>query len=379
MLINEVQYKVGLTKKSIRYYESEGLLKPKRNSNNDYREYDDSDIKDLKLIKFLRNLNVPVNEIKKLKNRELTLKECINDRIRFIENTEHEFSKIKNMCYDIVNSNLEFDNIDITKYSEEMNIINKRGVALKDFKKKDHRKILGACLSSLIFSLFFLTFIILFTVILFTDTEFPIILYIIIVSIFGFPIFGIIINLIKRIKDNKNIRQINISLHSFDEIYDKSLEDYLEDIFGSVDNLIDNHTIVTYRMWVGSPYKNLIIKRLEEKYATLIGDRIKVKLGDTIYYEVEKEFIWPSYANSYTNCNGSCRGTRDFIGILVNGDVVPCCLDSEGIIKLGNIYKDNIRDIIKNNLFKEMKKGFMNNHKYHDLCKKCNFYDLRRE
>lgn len=201
MLINEVQYKVGLTKKSIRYYESEGLLKPKRNSNNDYRVYDDSDIKDLKLIKFLRNLNVPVNEIKKLKNRELTLNECINDRIRFIENTEHEFSKIKNMCYDIVNSNLEFDNIDITKYSEEMNIINKRGVTLKDFKKKDHKKILGACLSSLIFSLFFLAFIILFTVILFTDTEFPLILYIIIVSIFGFPIFGIIINLIKRIKE----------------------------------------------------------------------------------------------------------------------------------------------------------------------------------
>ena len=105
------------------------------------------------------------------------------------------------MCYDIVNSNLEFDNIDITKYSEEMNIINKRGVTLKDFKKKDHKKILGACLSSLIFSLFFLAFIILFTVILFTDTEFPIILYIIIVSIFGFPIFGIIINLIKRIKE----------------------------------------------------------------------------------------------------------------------------------------------------------------------------------
>ena len=85
MLINEVQYKVGLTKKSIRYYESEGLLKPKRNNNNDYREYDETDIKDLKLIKFLRNLNVSINEIKKLKNNELTLKECMEERIKFIE------------------------------------------------------------------------------------------------------------------------------------------------------------------------------------------------------------------------------------------------------------------------------------------------------
>ena len=203
MLINEVQYKVGLTKKSIRYYESEGLLKPKRNNNNDYREYDETDIKDLKLIKFLRNLNVPINEIKKLKNNELTLKECMEERIKFIENAEKEFNNIKNMCSEIYNQDLEFNTIDITKYSEEMNILNKRGVTLKDFKKKDHRKILGACLSSLIFSLFFIAFIILFTVILFTDTEFPLILYIIIVSIFGFPVLGIIINLIKRIKEIK--------------------------------------------------------------------------------------------------------------------------------------------------------------------------------
>lgn len=203
MLINEVKYKVGLTKKSIRYYESEGLLKPKRNSSNDYREYDESDIKDLKLIKFLRNLNIPVNEIKKLKNGELTLKECMNERIKFIENNEKEFAKIKNMCYEIKDSNLEFNTIDITKYSEEMNVLNKRGVTLKDFKKTDHKKILGACLSSIIFSTFFLFFIILFTVLLFKESEFPFILYLLLCGVFGFPIIGIIINLIKRIKEIK--------------------------------------------------------------------------------------------------------------------------------------------------------------------------------
>lgn len=203
MLINEVKYKVGLTKKSIRYYESEGLLKPKRNSNNDYREYDENDLKDLKLIKFLRNLNVSVNEIKKLKNKEISLKECMRDRIEYIENTEKEFLKIKNMCNDIIDNNLEFDNIDITKYSEEMNVINKRGVHLQDFKKNDHRKIMGAILSSLIFSIFFIFFIILFTVLYFKERDFPFILYLILCMVFGFPILGIIINLIKRIKEIK--------------------------------------------------------------------------------------------------------------------------------------------------------------------------------
>lgn len=203
MLINEVQYKVGLTKKSIRYYESEGLLTPKRNSNNDYREYDETDLNDLKLIKFLRNLNVSVSEIKKLKNGELTLKECMTDRIRFIENAEKEFNKIKIMCYEITDSNLDFNTIDITKYSEEMNVINKRGVTLKDFKKKNQRKILGACLSSLAFSAFFIMFIIFFTILLFVEEDFPIMIYIILVMIFGFPVLGIVVNLIKRIKEIK--------------------------------------------------------------------------------------------------------------------------------------------------------------------------------
>ena len=57
---------------------------------------------------------------------------------------------------------------------------------------------------------------------------------------------------------------------------------------------------------------------------------------------------------------------------------MPCCLDSEGIIKLGNIYKNDLNDIIESNLFKEIKKGFLNNKKIHELCKKCNFYELRR-
>lgn len=184
--------------------------------------------------------------------------------------------------------------------------------------------------------------------------------------------------LIKRIIDNKNIRQINLSLHSFDDKYGKSFDKYIDDIFESVNKLVDNSTIVKYRVWVNSTYKDKIIARLEEKYGVIIGDNKSIKLGDNIYYEVEEEFIWPDMNNSYYSEVGSCKGLRDHIGILVDGTVVPCCLDSAGIINLGNIYKQELNDIISSDLVREMRQGFLNNKKIHELCRKCNFYDLRR-
>ncbi len=184
--------------------------------------------------------------------------------------------------------------------------------------------------------------------------------------------------LIKRVEDNKNIRQINLSLHSFDVRYNKDFDDYMNDIFNSVDTLVANNTIVKYRLWVNSEYKEKILNKLNDKYDVAIGDNKSLKLADNIYYEVEEEFIWPSMDNDYYNEEGSCRGLRDHIGILVDGTVVPCCLDSAGIINLGNIYKQELNDIIGSDLIKEMKRGFLNNKKVHELCRKCNFYDLRR-
>lgn len=183
--------------------------------------------------------------------------------------------------------------------------------------------------------------------------------------------------LIDRIKDNKNIRQVNISLHSFSKKYNISLDEYLNNIFNTVDNLVINNTYITYRLWVNSQDKAEILKRLNNKYQVQINQD-KMTLAPNIYFEIEQEFIWPSYDNDYYNENGSCRGLRDHIGILVDGTVIPCCLDSNGLINLGNIYNDKLSDIINSSLFKEMKQGFLNNKKIHELCKKCNFYSLRR-
>ena len=176
--------------------------------------------------------------------------------------------------------------------------------------------------------------------------------------------------LIKRIINNKNIRQINISLHSFDTKYNKSLNDYLNDIFEVAENLKE-YTYINYRIWVNSPYKKEIIKLLEDKYNTTITKH--TKLDHNTYIDFDSEFIWPDLNNNYYNEVGTCYALRDHLGILVDGTVVPCCLDSKGIINLGNIFEENIENIQNRERYKNMLQGFRNNKKCEELCKHCKF------
>ena len=102
-----------------------------------------------------------------------------------------------------------------------------------------------------------------------------------------------------------------------------------------------------------------------------------MKLANNVYFEVEEEFIWPNLDNDYYTEIGSCMGCRTHIGVLVDGTVVPCCLDSNGIINLGNIYKDNLENIINSKRYKNMLEGFKNHKKCEELCKHCKFLDTK--
>jgi radical SAM protein with 4Fe4S-binding SPASM domain len=180
---------------------------------------------------------------------------------------------------------------------------------------------------------------------------------------------------IDRIKDNKNIRQINISLHSFDDTKNKTLDEYLNSIFDVVDELSKN-TFISYRMWVNNNYKDEIIKRVEEYYNVKIDGH--TTLNDNVFFDFDTEFIWPDINNDYYNENGTCQGLVNHIGILVDGTVVPCCLDYDGKLVLGNIYEDSLDNILKTKKALNMLDGFKCNIKKEELCKHCNFYDRIR-
>ncbi len=179
--------------------------------------------------------------------------------------------------------------------------------------------------------------------------------------------------LIDKIKDNKNIRQVNISLHSFDIKYNVELKKYLNNIFDSVEELIKNDTYVSLRLWVKNKYSEDIINEVNNYYKVNITKNTKIK--ENLFFNFEKQFIWPDLNNSYYNESGKCYGLTDHIGILVDGTIVPCCLDTLGIINLGNIFKEEIDEILNKKTVIKMIEGFKNNKKEMELCKHCNFLE----
>ena len=181
--------------------------------------------------------------------------------------------------------------------------------------------------------------------------------------------------LIKNIIDNKHIRQLNISLHSYNEKYKISLNDYMNNIFNTID-ILREYTYISLRLWTKSKYSESILEMINKRYNTNL--KINTLKNNTtitknIFISINEEFIWPDLNNSYYNEIGTCYALTSHIGILVDGTIVPCCLDSKGIINLGNIYKDNLNDIINSKRYQTMLNGFKNNKKCEELCKKCKF------
>jgi len=180
--------------------------------------------------------------------------------------------------------------------------------------------------------------------------------------------------LINRIKNNKNIRQLNISLHSFNNKYNISLEDYLDNIFDTINTLVENNTFISLRLWIKSKYNNTIVDYINKRYNSNIDYNLdNNKVSKNIFINKFHEFIWPDMNNNYYSDIGTCYGLIDHIGILVDGTVIPCCLDSRGEINLGNIYKDNLDEILKSDKVINMVNGFKNNKKCEELCKHCKF------
>jgi len=173
----------------------------------------------------------------------------------------------------------------------------------------------------------------------------------------------------KRIDDiieSRTVRQVNISLQSLINT------NYLNDILENAEKLSRNNIQVVYRMWANNKYQEEIEGIIKNRYKIDLNKN-NIKLKNNLYLNKDQEFIWPSLDNDIISLNGTCYGLRTHLGILVDGTVIPCCLDSKGIINLGNIYKENLKEILEKERCIKIKNNFQNNKLIEELCQKCGF------
>ena len=187
----------------------------------------------------------------------------------------------------------------------------------------------------------------------------------------------------------KALRQVNISLHSF-EANKKTveLEEYLDNVTDFIIKARENSDIIcAIRLWnmdsndlKGENNLNKdILKILEEKLnldfslSEKLQETNRIKLKDKVYLNMAEKFSWPDSSISLISEEVFCHGLRDQIGILLDGTVVPCCLDSEGNIPLGNIFNQDLEEIINSKRAKDIYDGFSRRRAVEDLCKKCGY------
>lgn len=201
--------------------------------------------------------------------------------------------------------------------------------------------------------------------------------------------------------NSRALRQINFSIHCL-EIQRNSMipENYLSDILEFIEKGGEkSKAYFALRLWnikPGDKTNVALLKQIEEFFhvSFKLEDRIVqekgISLAPNVFLNLAEEFQWPEISSlrekshlpltgkmpvlhSNSDERGFCRGLRDHCAILVDGTVVPCCLDKDGETSLGNIFESEFEDIIGGEKARKIIAGFSEGNAVEPLCKVCEF------
>lgn len=171
------------------------------------------------------------------------------------------------------------------------------------------------------------------------------------------------------------VYKVNISLHSFESGELSEHKKYIDSCLDFADNASKSGVLTILRLWNGGVSDTLndeVAKLLRQKFPQQwsVGKR-GARIRERLHLEYADRFEWPDIASDNTRSELFCYGLADHFGILVNGQVIPCCLDSDGVIDLGNIYTDDIGHILTGERAKSIQEGFKRKKAAEELCKRC--------
>ena len=173
------------------------------------------------------------------------------------------------------------------------------------------------------------------------------------------------------------LHKVSVSLHSFEGNEGGDMADYLHGVWKFCADASEKGVLCALRLWNegGAETRNGVIEAfLHEKcpgeWPEPRGGSFRLR--DNLYLERAKKFDWPDLSAQERGTQ-FCYGLRDQLGVLADGTAVPCCLDHEGDIALGNLFTQPLAEILQSERACALREGFSRRCPSEELCRRCGF------
>ncbi|WP_428023973.1 radical SAM/SPASM domain-containing protein [Arcobacter sp.] len=189
--------------------------------------------------------------------------------------------------------------------------------------------------------------------------------------------------------NNEAIRQINFSINSYNgNSHKKSLDEYLTPIFDFCKYAVEKEVdfFINLRIWnfddkkSAKEFNREVFRKAFEYFGMsldieqfYVARPKNIRVARKVFFNFDDYFEWPSLENEFVSEKGFCYGLDSHFGILANGDVIPCCLDKDACINLGNAIDDSLENILKSKRVSDIKEGFKKGIVTEELCQKCTY------
>lgn len=174
-----------------------------------------------------------------------------------------------------------------------------------------------------------------------------------------------------------NIHKINVSLHSFEKEVNDDYINYVTKLATFAQKAAENGIIIVFRLWnkgVDDGKNDIIFELLKQNISGEWAQNTRgIRIRDKIHIEYGERFEWPDIKAQTKGEKFFCYALKDQFGILVDGTVVPCCLDSDGNINLGNVFTQDLNLILNSKRATDIVDNFKCGKASEDLCKRCGY------
>ena len=173
------------------------------------------------------------------------------------------------------------------------------------------------------------------------------------------------------------LHKVSISLHSFEDHDQKAHLDYLGKVADFAQKAAAAGNLVSLRLWnkgFDEGNNNDALAFFQSRFGGQWQENSRgFHIREKLYLEWGDRFQWPDKDAPIQGDRFYCYGMQDQFGILCDGTVVPCCLDSDGVITLGNVFTEDLGDILSSPRARAMVEGFRCRKATEDLCRRCGY------